>query len=33
MIIITSPPGGFITLGLLLAAVNLIVHKAQKRKA
>jgi len=33
MAIITSPPGGFIMLGLLLAAINLIVRKIEKRAA
>ncbi|MCL2544368.1 MAG: electron transport complex subunit E [Clostridia bacterium] len=33
MAIITSPPGGFIMLGLMLAAINLIVRKRQRRAA
>ena len=33
MTIITSPPGGFIMLGLLLATVNLITRKIGKRAA
>jgi len=33
MAIMTSPPGGFIMLGLLLAAINLIVRKVEKRAA
>jgi len=33
MAIITSPPGGFIMLGLLLAAINLILRKMEKRAA
>jgi len=31
--IITSPPGGFIMMGLMLAAINLIVRKREKRAA
>jgi len=33
MVMVTSPPGGFIMLGLLLAAVNLITHAIEKRVA
>ncbi|MCL2812488.1 MAG: electron transport complex subunit E [Clostridia bacterium] len=33
MAIFISPPGGFIMLGLLLAAINLIVRKLEKRAA